>query len=160
MSRLSLVLAFVFTASGLNPQSPRVASPRNICDVLKSPTSYNHRLITVRAAINVTEEEMWLSGSSCIDTVTARGFVWPRSIWVVILDRLSTRSTKTIRQVMDNTRLLWDDPIRTKKLYVTVAGVLETHDNLNLEMYNGRSGKLRGAGFGHLAASPRSDSAA
>ena len=126
-----------------------------VCEVLRTPTTFNGQIISVRGVYSPWEHGLYLRGEDCEGILVTHGFKWPSVISIVNQQReLESRgrsidgllraneelSTTIKRELQRN-----GPGVKVAKIKVTYTGLFETHEDLE-----GRPGD----GFGALNSAP------
>lgn len=142
----------------LQLRSPTDGTVIDICDVLRNPVSFNGKVVAIRGFFSDTDEGNWLMGECPVPLSTA-GYVWKSHIFLIppgsnfVLHATEySEDTAALKAFADKLKRR-KDPIRDKVL-VTVVGKIETRENLEMEVYRDRDGRVRPAGFGHMNGAP------
>lgn len=138
-------IAFGCVLAGLALCQTERTPELTVCELLKDPGRYNHKMVALRGLYITTMEGAWLAGAGCDGVLVSAGFAWPTAIWISGPNSL------------ENSRKFWSrvdalDP-RHNRVTVTMTGLFETYDDLASRVRNTRYG-LRGFGFGHEGSAP------
>jgi hypothetical protein len=147
---------FTMCAALVQAAEPKVVS---VCDVLRHPKLYDHKLVAIRGIEIATGEGVWLKALDCDNAFVTNGYVWPSTIWIDISD--SDRAAAGVQGpelASSNKRI--DEDLKKRgfdskkdRLVITYVGLFEAYDDTAQE-FHPDSRSTRANGFGHLNDAP------
>jgi hypothetical protein len=156
---LSLTAIFVSGLALLYAAPVPSVKPLDVCEVLRSPVSFNGKLVSIRGLLRATDHGAWIVGERCPGVLTTQGYTWRSIIFLAYpnsADALHEVDFDCDREARHNLTMQIEQRSKTgyDKVLVTVVGMLETRANLDLQIYRDPSGGVRPAGFGHMVEAP------
>ena len=150
-----LVLCLTSTDSEAQIEAP-AKSFVSVCDLLKSPSSFNGKIMAVRGIYTVGGHGLMLKGDGCLAPLVTKGREWPSLIHISLsteeyLRRGLTMEGYNVAEVqISNARAISGD--RNQDAIVTYRGLFETYTTLNAEIGQPADDKPMEPGFGPAAA--------